>query len=85
MEAGLIPELQLISQLEKEIEREKQILEVEETQLNELTKNAAQDESSRRTQIKKVWNGYQCFFFCTDLRCIHYLKRTRPLKCLHAG
>jgi hypothetical protein len=54
MEASLNPDLLLIRQLEKEIEREKQLLEQEEAHLNDLTKNAAQEESSRKTQMKKV-------------------------------
>jgi hypothetical protein len=41
MEAGLIPDSQLIGQLE--IEREKSKVEQEEIQLNNLTKNAAQE------------------------------------------
>lgn len=54
MEASLIPDLQTISQLEREIEREKQLLDNEEKQLNNLTKNASREESSRKTQMKKV-------------------------------
>ena len=54
MEASLIPDLQLIGQLEREIERERQLLENEEAQLINLTKNAAKEESSRKTQMKKV-------------------------------
>lgn len=49
-----MPDLQLIGQLEKEIEREKSLLDQEEEQLNTLTKNAAREESSRKAQIKKV-------------------------------
>jgi hypothetical protein len=55
MEASLIPDLQTISQLEREIEREKQLLDNEEKQLNNLTKNASREESSRKTQMKKVF------------------------------
>jgi hypothetical protein len=58
MEASLIPDLQLIGQLENEIEREKQLLDQEETQLNTLTKNAARDESLRKAQMKKVWTRH---------------------------
>ena len=54
MEASLIPDLQTISQLEREIEREKQLLDNEEKQLNNLTKNASREESSRKNQMKKV-------------------------------
>lgn len=54
MEASLNPDLLLIRQLEKEIEREKQLLEQEEAHLNDLTKNAAREESSRKAQMKKV-------------------------------
>ena len=54
MEASLIPDLQLIGNLEKEIEREKMLLDAEEKQLHILTKNAARAESSRKTQMKKV-------------------------------
>ena len=55
MESSLIPDLQLIGQLEKEIEREKRLLEQENSQLENLTKNAARDESLRKTQMKKVF------------------------------
>ena len=58
MEANLIPELQLIAQLEKEIAREKALLEQEEQQLNNLTKNASREESSRKAQMKKVLTVY---------------------------
>ena len=54
MEATLIPDLQLIGQLQREIEREKQLLEEENTQLEILTKNAAREESLRKAQMKKV-------------------------------
>jgi hypothetical protein len=54
MEASLNPDLLLIRQLEKEIEREKQLLEQEEAHLNDLTKNASREESSRKAQMKKV-------------------------------
>ena len=54
METSLIPDLQLIGQLEREIEREKQLLDNEETQLMNLTKNASREESSRKNQMKKV-------------------------------
>jgi CENP-Q, a CENPA-CAD centromere complex subunit len=54
MEANLIPELELISQLEKEIAREKGLLEKEEQQLNELMRNAAREDSLRKQQMKKV-------------------------------
>ena len=54
MEASLVPDLRLIASLEKEIEREKMLLQEEERQLNQLTKNAARDESSRKAQMKKV-------------------------------
>jgi CENP-Q, a CENPA-CAD centromere complex subunit len=54
MEASLIPDLQLIGQLEKEIEREKTLLEQENSQLENLTKNAARQKSSRKAQMKKV-------------------------------
>lgn len=54
MEASLIPDLQLIGQLEQEIEREQQLLDNEETQLLNLTKNASREESSRKAQMKKV-------------------------------
>jgi len=49
-----VPDLRLIGSLEKEIEREKMLLEQEEQQLNQLTKNAAREESSRKAQKKKV-------------------------------
>jgi hypothetical protein len=55
METSLVPDLQLIGQLEKEIEREKNFLDQEEAQLNALTKNAARDESLRKAQMKKVF------------------------------
>jgi CENP-Q, a CENPA-CAD centromere complex subunit len=55
MEASLVPDLELIGQLEKEIEREKMLLEQEEQQLENLTKNAAREESSRKGQMKKVF------------------------------
>jgi DNA repair ATPase RecN len=54
MEASLVPELHLIEQLEKEIERERTLMQKEEEQLNELTKNAAREESLRKQQMKKV-------------------------------
>jgi hypothetical protein len=54
MEASLVPDLKLIGELEREIEREKNLLENEEAQLINLTKNAAREESSRKTQMKKV-------------------------------
>jgi len=54
MEASLVPDLRLIASLEKEIEREKLLFQQEEQQLNQLTKNAAREESSRRAQMKKV-------------------------------
>jgi len=54
METTLIPDLQLIGQLEQEIEREKLLLDQEEKQLNNLTRNAAREESSRKAQMKKV-------------------------------
>lgn len=54
MEASLVPELHLIEQLEKEIEREKALLKNDEDQLNQLTKNAAREESLRKQQMKKV-------------------------------
>jgi hypothetical protein len=54
MEATLIPDLQLIGQLQTEIKREKQLLEEENTQLEILTKNAAREESLRKAQMKKV-------------------------------
>ena len=54
METSLIPDLQLIGQLEREIVREKQLLDNEETQLMNLTKNASREESSRKNQMKKV-------------------------------
>jgi DNA repair ATPase RecN len=57
METSLIPDLQLIAQLEKEIEREKNFLDQDEIQLNTLTKNAARDESMRKAQMKKVWSS----------------------------
>jgi len=56
MEASLVPDLELIGQLEKEIEREKMLLEQEEQQLDNLTKNAAREESSRKGQMKKVFS-----------------------------
>jgi len=61
MEASLVPDLELIGQLEKEIEREKMLLEQEEQQLENLTKNAAREESSRKGQMKKVF-PYQCYY-----------------------
>jgi hypothetical protein len=54
MEASLVPDLRLIASLEKEIDREKQLFQAEEQQLNQLTKNAIREESSRKTQMKKV-------------------------------
>jgi hypothetical protein len=57
MEASLVPDLHLIGQMEKEIEREKQLLDQEEEQLNILTRNAAREESLRKAQMKKV----RCF------------------------
>jgi len=54
MDATLIPELQLINQLEKEIEKEKTLLDEEERQLGELTRNAAGEDSYRKAQMKKV-------------------------------
>lgn len=54
MEAILVPELHLIAQLEKEIEREKVLMKKEEDQLNLLTRNAAREQSSRKQQMKKV-------------------------------
>ena len=62
METSLIPDLQLIGQLEKEIEREKKLLEEETTQLDDLTKNAARNESLRKGQLKKV-----LVLFCSSL------------------
>jgi hypothetical protein len=59
MEASLIPDLQTISQLEREIEREKQLLDNEEKQLNNLTKNASREESSRKNQMKKVLPAFR--------------------------
>ena len=52
-----MPDLHLIGQMEKEIEREKQLLDQEEEQLNILTRNAAREESLRKAQMKKV----RCF------------------------
>jgi CENP-Q, a CENPA-CAD centromere complex subunit len=54
MEERLVPDLQLIAQLEKEVEQEKMMLEEEENQLNNLTKNASREESARKAQMKKV-------------------------------
>ena len=54
MEASLVPELHLIDQLEKEIERERTLMQKEEDQLNALTKNAAREDSLRKQQMKKV-------------------------------
>ena len=54
MESSLIPDLQLIGQLETEIEREKKLLEQENSQLENLTKNAAREQSLRKNQMKKV-------------------------------
>jgi CENP-Q, a CENPA-CAD centromere complex subunit len=54
MEMSLVPDLKLIATLEKEIEREKELLEEENEQLDILTKNAAREESSRKQQLKKV-------------------------------
>lgn len=54
MEASLLPDLELIGQLEQEIEREKQLLDQDEKQLNNLTKNAARDDSLRKAHMKKV-------------------------------
>jgi hypothetical protein len=54
MEMNLVPDVKLIATLEKEIEREKALLEEETQQLETLTKNAARDESLRKAQIKKV-------------------------------
>ena len=50
----MIPDLQLIAQLEKELEREQMMLDEEEMQLNNLTKNASREESARKAQMKKV-------------------------------
>jgi hypothetical protein len=41
MEMSLVPDLKLIATLEKEIEREQELLEEENKQLDILTKNAA--------------------------------------------
>jgi hypothetical protein len=57
MESSLIPDVQLIGQLEKEIEREKRLLEQENSQLENLTKNAAREESLRKNQMKKVFTS----------------------------
>lgn len=57
MESSLIPDLQLIGQLEKEIEREKRLLEQENSQLENLTKNAAREQSLRKNQMKKVFTS----------------------------
>ena len=54
MEASLLPDLELIGQLEQEIERERQLLDQDEKQLNSLTKNAARDDSLRKAHMKKV-------------------------------
>ena len=58
MESSLVPDLQLIGQLEKEIEREKRLLEQENSQLENLTKNAAREQSLRKSQMKKVFTSY---------------------------
>jgi hypothetical protein len=54
MEMSLMPDLKLIATLEKEIEREQELLEEENKQLDILTRNAAREESSRKQQLKKV-------------------------------
>lgn len=51
---SLVPDLKLIATLEKEIERERALLETEQQQLETLTKNAAREEASRKSQMKKV-------------------------------
>ena len=61
MEASLVPELHLIDQLEKEIERERTLMQKEEDQLNALTKNAAREDSLRKQQMKKVLHSLHIY------------------------
>ena len=65
-----MPDLRLIGSLEKEIEREKMLLEQEEQQLNQLAKNAAREESSRKAQKKKVRPTFIRTFL--RLRCMYF-------------
>lgn len=72
MEASLVPDLRLIASLENEIEREKLLFQQEEQQLNQLTKNAAREESSRRAQVKKVHPPTLYRSFGLRCRCMYY-------------
>ena len=79
MEASLIPDLLLIGQLEREIEREKQLLENQEAQLINLTKNAAREESSRKTQMKKVLSESVTVVYGRCMLCYGRMSRRRVL------
>jgi hypothetical protein len=60
MEMSLVPDLRWIATLEEEIQREQELLEEENKQLDILTKNAAREESSRKQQLKKVAPQAKC-------------------------